>query len=56
MLEYNYTITGKSKLDGKYYKVECFCAGMSKYELEQEIKKQNFEKDSVKIKKEKVKK
>lgn len=55
-MKYKFTVKGKSKVDGQYYISECFCDGMSKYELEQFIKEQNFEKETVKVTKERNKK
>lgn len=55
-MRYKFIITGKCKSDGQFYQVENFCDGMSKDEIQQIIKEQNFEKESVTLKKEKIKK
>lgn len=55
-MKYRFIITGKCKADGKFYQVESFCDGMSKDEINQLMNEQNFEKESVKITKQKIKK
>lgn len=55
-MKYKFTVKGKSKTDGKYYITECLCNGMSKHEIEEYIKELNFEKDTIKITKENIKK
>lgn len=55
-MKYKFTVTGKSKKDGNYYEAVCYCDGMSKYEKEEWIKKNNFEEKTIIFKKEKVKK
>ena len=56
MLKYKFTVKGKSNKDGFYYSAECFCNGMSKDELEEYIKSLDFQRDTVKVIKEKIKK
>ena len=53
MSQYKYTVTGQHKADGQYYTAECLVDGMSKYELEQFVKEQNFNPETVKVRKEK---
>jgi len=53
-MKYKFIITGKCKSDGKFYQAECLCDGMSKDEIAQFVKEQNFETQTVKIKKEKI--
>jgi hypothetical protein len=54
MLKYKYIIRGQNKIDGLFYKAECLCNGMSKYEIEEWIKDNNFDPETVRINVEKA--
>lgn len=54
-MKYTFIFTGQCKLDGNFYRAECMCDGMSKDEISEFIKEQNFVIQTVKIKKEKTK-